>query len=81
MLTHDERRTTDDDERRPLAIGHLSDSGDLKMLTYVYDIQISYFLAWSNQADILIISEKSDLFTSNVIIQKQAWNKLSEQTL
>ena len=24
------RRTTDDDERQPIAIGHLSDSGDLK---------------------------------------------------
>ena len=30
MLTHDARRTTDDDGRQPIAIGHLSDSGDLK---------------------------------------------------
>ena len=31
MLTHDARRTTDDDGRQPIAIGHLSDSGDLKI--------------------------------------------------
>ena len=52
------------------------------MLTYVYDIQISDSLAWSNQAVLLLISlkkEKSDLFTSNVITPKQAWNKLSEE--
>ena len=30
MLTHDGRRTTHDDGRQPIAIGHLSDSGDLK---------------------------------------------------
>ena len=30
MLTHDARRTTNDDGRQPIAIGHLSDSGDLK---------------------------------------------------
>ena len=30
MLTHDGRRTTDDDGRQPIAIGHLSDSGHLK---------------------------------------------------
>ena len=28
--TNDERRTTNDDGRKPIAIGHLSDSGDLK---------------------------------------------------
>ena len=31
MLTHDERRTTDDDRRQPIAIGHQSDSSDLKI--------------------------------------------------
>ena len=30
MLTHDARRKPDDDGRQPIAIGHLSDSGDLK---------------------------------------------------
>ena len=30
MLTHDGRRTTDDDGRQPIAKGHLSDSGHLK---------------------------------------------------
>ena len=30
MLTHDGRRTTHDDGPQPIAIGHLSDSGDLK---------------------------------------------------
>ena len=30
ILTHDGRRTTDDDGRQPKAIGHLSYSGDLK---------------------------------------------------
>ena len=30
---HDERRRTDDDGRQPIAIGHLSDSGDLKIYT------------------------------------------------
>ena len=30
MLTHDGRRTSHDDGRQPIAIGHLSDSGDLK---------------------------------------------------
>ena len=30
MLTHNARRTTDDDGRQPIAIGHLSHSGDLK---------------------------------------------------
>ena len=30
MLTHDAWHTTDDDGRQPIAIGHLSDSGDLK---------------------------------------------------
>ena len=34
MLTHDARRTTDDDVCQPIAIGHLSDSGDLKILTF-----------------------------------------------
>ena len=34
MLTHDGRRTTDDDGRQPIAIGHLSDSGDLKKSAY-----------------------------------------------
>ena len=34
MLTHDARRTTNDDGRQPIAIGHLSDSGDLKMFNY-----------------------------------------------
>ena len=29
MLTDDARRTTHDDGRQPIAIGHLSDSGDL----------------------------------------------------
>ena len=29
MLTHDGRRTTHDDGRQPIAVGHLSDSGDL----------------------------------------------------
>ena len=28
--THDARQTTDDVRRKPLAMGHLSDSGDLK---------------------------------------------------
>ena len=28
-LTHDARRTTNDDGRQPIAVGHLSDSGDL----------------------------------------------------
>ena len=32
MLTHDGRRTTVDEGRQPIAIGHLSDSGDLKNL-------------------------------------------------
>ena len=31
MLTDDARRTTHDDGRQPIAIGHLSDSGDLKI--------------------------------------------------
>ena len=31
MLTHDARRRMDDYGRRPIAIGHLSDSGDLKI--------------------------------------------------
>ena len=31
MLTHDARLTADDDGRQPIALGHLSDSGDLKM--------------------------------------------------
>ena len=30
MLTDDAQRTTDDDGRQPIAIGHPSDSGDLK---------------------------------------------------
>ena len=29
MLKHDARRTTDDDGRQPIAIGHLCYSGDL----------------------------------------------------
>ena len=29
MITHDERLTTDDNGRQPIAIGHLNDSGDL----------------------------------------------------
>ena len=33
LLTHDARRTTHDVGRRPIAIGHLSDSGDLKINT------------------------------------------------
>ena len=33
MLTDDARRTPHDDGRQPIAIGHLSDSGDLKMGT------------------------------------------------
>ena len=31
MLTHEGRRTTHDDGRQLIAIGHLSDSGDLKI--------------------------------------------------
>ena len=31
MLTDDGRRTMHDDGRQPMTIGHLSDSGDLKM--------------------------------------------------
>ena len=33
MLTDDAHRTTHDDGRQPIAIGHLSDSGDLKMFS------------------------------------------------
>ena len=32
MLTHDSRWTTDHDGRQPVAIAHLNDSGDLKIL-------------------------------------------------
>ena len=36
MLTHDGHRTTHDDGRQPIAIGHLSDSGDLKKPKHPY---------------------------------------------
>ena len=44
MLTHDGRRTTHDDGRQPIAIGHLSDSGDLKMTTQKYYLRYDIFL-------------------------------------
>ena len=41
MLTRDARRTTDDDGRQPIAIGHLSDSGDLKTFTFLIYFQMA----------------------------------------
>ena len=41
MLTDDGRRTPHDDGRQPIAIGHLSDSGDLKnilLIVIYYDL-------------------------------------------
>ena len=43
MLTHDAQRTTHDDGRQPIAIGHLSDSGDLKTQTVDYILMSSVF--------------------------------------
>ena len=43
MLTHDGRRTTHDDGRQPIAIGHLSDSGDLKKIG-ISSMYFRYFI-------------------------------------
>ena len=39
MLTEDGQRTTHDAGRQPIAIGHLSDSGDLKKTVAFSEIQ------------------------------------------
>ena len=47
MLTDDGRRTMHDDGRQPMTIGHLSDSGDLKIILQLL-VQKSYFNYWYN---------------------------------
>ena len=57
-MMHNERRTTDDDGRQPKAIGHLSDSGDLKTIetlgifinqVHSFDIySVTLFIRWNS---------------------------------
>ena len=44
MLMHDGLRTTDDDGHQPIAIGHLSDSCDLK----INHVEVHIFLQITN---------------------------------
>ena len=42
-MTDDPRRTMNDDGRQPIAIGHLSDSGDLiKSLEILYTLDLTF---------------------------------------
>lgn len=40
LFRHDGRRSTDDNERRPIAISYLSDSGDLKYQQIYFTLEL-----------------------------------------
>ena len=67
MLTHDGRRTTHDDGRQPIAIGHLSDSGDLKTMLNIsmYCKRIVNDCRWKTKAGIKFSTRS--LFKNNAL--------------